>query len=124
MGTALMAAAFKGHKNIVNRLLAGGAKVNDRNGIGATALMFASMTGRFEVVRILMNHKADVNVRDERGAVREQFGGTTRKRPNGANVEGQAFERGSKVGLSSFERPFPLSRFVPFANSEAQGALH
>ena len=67
MGTALMAASFKGFTPIARKLLASGAKVDERNGIGATALMFASLSGRFEVARMLMNHRADVAAVDQRG---------------------------------------------------------
>ena len=67
MGTALMAASFKGSKPIVQRLLAAGAKVDDRNGVGATALMFAAMTGKIDVVRTLLNHRADSKATDQRG---------------------------------------------------------
>jgi uncharacterized protein len=67
MGTALMAASFKGYAPIVRKLIASGAKVDDRNGIGATALMFASMSARFEVVKILLKHQADVRATDSRG---------------------------------------------------------
>ena len=67
MGTPLMAASFKGFRPIVLRLLEAGARVDERNGIGATALMFAAMTGRFEVVSLLMERRADAGARDERG---------------------------------------------------------
>lgn len=67
MGTALMAASFKGFTPIVRKLLATGAKVDERNGMGATALMFASLSGRFAVARLLMNHRADVAAVDQRG---------------------------------------------------------
>jgi ankyrin repeat protein len=38
MGTALMAASFKGYAPIVRKLIASGAKVDDRNGTGASVL--------------------------------------------------------------------------------------
>ena len=55
MGTALMAASFKGFRPIVQRLLEGGAKVDQRNGVGATALMFAALTGKLSIVNLLMD---------------------------------------------------------------------
>ncbi len=67
MGTALMAASFKGFRPIVQMLLASGARVDDRNGIGATALMFAAMTGKLGIVNLLMDWKADAAARDQRG---------------------------------------------------------
>lgn len=73
MGTALMAAGFKGSREIVKRLLAAGARVDERNGIGATALMFAAMTGRVEVVKMLLKHRADIEARDSRGLNAKQL---------------------------------------------------
>ena len=67
MGTPLMAASFKGFRPIVQRLLEGGARVDERNGIGATALMFAAMTGKLGVVTLLMDWRADAAARDQRG---------------------------------------------------------
>ncbi len=67
MGTALMAASFKGFRPIVQRLLEAGAHVDERNGIGATALMFAAMTGKLGIVSLLMDWRANATARDERG---------------------------------------------------------
>lgn len=67
MGTALMAASFKGDIAIAQKLLAAGARVNERNGIGATALMFAALTARVETVRMLLKYRADAGALDQRG---------------------------------------------------------
>ena len=67
MGTALMAASVKSFRPIVQRLLDAGARVDERNGIGATALMFAALTGKLSVVSLLMDSKADTSARDQRG---------------------------------------------------------
>lgn len=60
--TALMVAALKGHAEIVNMLLAAGAKVNARNSVGTTALLYAVPTNSLTVVRALVNAGADVDV--------------------------------------------------------------
>lgn len=67
MGTALMAASFRGYGDIVAKLLKAGARVNDTNEAGGTALMFAALSGRTEVVQLLLDQGAQAGARDVRG---------------------------------------------------------
>ena len=60
--TPLMAASYKGFKNIVEQLLECKAWVNDRHKKGTTALYLASDKGHTEIVRILLEHGADPNL--------------------------------------------------------------
>ena len=61
--TALMAASWEGHAEVVKELLAAGANVNTRARDGRTALMFASYHGHPEVVKLLLKAGAQVNDR-------------------------------------------------------------
>jgi ankyrin repeat protein len=74
--TALMVAAYYGHRSIVNTLLAGGADPNllsDDNGLGAgmTALMLAAgsffASNRQQIAKLLIAGGADVNQRGAGG---------------------------------------------------------
>ena len=65
--TALMAAAWHGHLDVVQILLSGGADVHARNRDGWTALTFASAAGHGDVVTLLLENGADVNDQPGRG---------------------------------------------------------
>ena len=58
---ALMVASKYGSKEMVEKLLARGARVNDIDRSGWSALYFASYYGRDDVVEVLLKNKADVN---------------------------------------------------------------
>ncbi|KAK3351860.1 hypothetical protein B0H65DRAFT_137399 [Neurospora tetraspora] len=60
-GTALQAASFQGHKEIVEMLLDKGADVNVQGGDYGTALQAASREGYKEIVEMLLDKGADVN---------------------------------------------------------------
>lgn len=69
-GTALGVVAGRGSRGsvqMVEVLLAGGAKVNARQPGGRTALMLAAATGNIAVVRVLLDARADVNAVDSEG---------------------------------------------------------
>ena len=59
--TALASASGKGHREIVELLLANGADVNANKNNGETALMAASQGGHREVVELLLAKGAEVN---------------------------------------------------------------
>jgi len=59
--TALMVASKYGSKEMVEKLLARGARVNAIDRSGWSALYFASYYGRDDVVEVLLKNKADVN---------------------------------------------------------------
>ena len=59
--TALMIAARKEHKDIVELLLGKDANVNLANNNGATALMIAAESGHKDIVELLLGKGADVN---------------------------------------------------------------
>ena len=61
--SALWAAAFSGHTNIVQYLLEYGAEVNWQIEDRGTPLYTAASTNSMEVVRILLQHDADVNLK-------------------------------------------------------------
>ncbi len=65
--TALAAAAFKGHVEIAERLVAAKADVNAQNGSKQTALMFAALTGRTKMVEFLLKAGADAAIADKSG---------------------------------------------------------
>ena len=61
LGTALHAASFAGHLQIVRSLLSHGVGVDARGISGSTPLRCASQSGHRDVVRFLLDHGADVN---------------------------------------------------------------
>jgi ankyrin repeat protein len=66
-GSALYAASYEGHEDIVRLLLYHGARPNMRSGQGelSSAISYPNSAKRFEIVRALLQHDADVNVCDE-----------------------------------------------------------
>ena len=66
--TALIAAAIRGHKNIVELLLKNNANVNLESKYGETALIEAAQYGHKEVVELLIQYNADVNARLKYGS--------------------------------------------------------
>ncbi|KAK2018229.1 hypothetical protein LZ32DRAFT_366427 [Colletotrichum eremochloae] len=60
-GTAMGAAAFNGHQQIVQLCLDNDADVND-NTNGSAALVNASLMGHKEIVQLLLENGADVNI--------------------------------------------------------------
>ena len=65
--TPLHAAASKGHKDIVQLIIAKAADVNAINIFGETPLHRASLSGYEEVIALLITNGADVNVQDING---------------------------------------------------------
>ncbi|KAN0128638.1 hypothetical protein V8E53_013557 [Lactarius tabidus] len=70
-GTALHAASFEGHLQVVRYLLRYGMDVDVRNSEDDTALLLASWKGHCDVVQCLLkhgaDHNADVNSQDNQG---------------------------------------------------------
>jgi ankyrin repeat protein len=58
---ALMVAAEKGHKDIVEVLIKAGADANHQNYTGSTALMNAACDGHRDIVEVLLKAGAEVN---------------------------------------------------------------
>ena len=65
--TALMAASFNNHYQVVELLLKANADPNIQKKDGRTALMLASQSGHIESVELLLKAKADPNVKEEDG---------------------------------------------------------
>lgn len=66
-GSALQAAAYGGHKEIVEMLLKRGAHPDDQDRYGQTALHQAAHQGYKEIVELLLERGADVNRADSYG---------------------------------------------------------
>ena len=71
-GTALIAAAHLGHKDVVKRLIAGGAPLDHVNNLGWTALIEAVVLGdggsnHVETARALVEAGADKTIGDRQG---------------------------------------------------------
>src|SRR3569833_1802013 len=65
--TSLMEKVVDGDKAAVGQMIAGGAKVDERNAYGWTALSHAARLGNTELVGLLLDHGADVNAADQSG---------------------------------------------------------
>uniref|UniRef100_A0A8C9WVF7 Uncharacterized protein n=1 Tax=Sander lucioperca TaxID=283035 RepID=A0A8C9WVF7_SANLU len=65
--TALRAAAWGGHEEIVLTLLDYGAQVDKADSKGRTPLIAAAYMGHHEAVEILLDHNAEVNLADGDG---------------------------------------------------------
>lgn len=63
--TPLHWAAYRGHADIVERLVAKGADVNAKDAGGETPLLLAACKGETEVVEVLVANGADVNAKDD-----------------------------------------------------------
>ena len=66
-GTALHFAAGKGHKEIVELLIAKGVDVNAKDNRGGTPLHSTASGGQKEIAKLLIAKGADVNAKDEDG---------------------------------------------------------
>ena len=66
--TALMEAARRGHRPVIQLLLDARAKVSAATDQGRTALMFAAANGNVEAIRMLLRAGADVNAQTKRDA--------------------------------------------------------
>jgi len=66
-GTPLLWAAMKGHKDVVEFLLANKAKVDAKANDDTTALESAAVFGHKDVVELLLANKADVNAKNNLG---------------------------------------------------------
>jgi ankyrin repeat protein len=64
-GTALHAASFEGHLQVVRYLLRRGVDVNIRDSSNDTALLLASWKGHCGIVQCLLEHGADVDLPDQ-----------------------------------------------------------
>ena len=65
--TALMYAAWKGHKDVVEILLVAGAKIDAADNNGNTALMLAAREGHKDVVEILLSAGTKIDAADSNG---------------------------------------------------------
>jgi ankyrin repeat protein len=65
--TPLILAAYYGHKDVVDFLLANKADVDTRDNKGVTALHSAAVNGFQDVAEALLAHSADINARDNHG---------------------------------------------------------
>ena len=63
----LVQAAWGGHREAVDFLLARGADINEAGNFDKTPLMMASFSGNTDTVRLLLERGADVNFQDNYG---------------------------------------------------------
>lgn len=66
--TSLIYSAAQNRMDVARLLLKSGAEVNAHSGSGTTALMMAAREGHMSMVLLLMQHGADLNMKSEDGA--------------------------------------------------------
>ena len=71
--TALILAAFNGHTDIVQQLIAAGAHINAKNNDGNTALIEAAASGRTAIVQQLIAAGADDTIRNDRNKTARDY---------------------------------------------------
>ncbi len=94
--TPLMDRVIDEDKQAVEKLIAEGADVDERNNYGWTALMHAGRIGSLEFTELLLDHGADVNAQDETGRtalLKASFAGHT-------DVVSELLARGANVNLT------------------------
>lgn len=67
MGTALMAATYKNHPQLVKLLLDKKANPNAADANGTTALSLATQFKNSELIKLLLEYKADKTIKDNKG---------------------------------------------------------
>ena len=67
MGTALMAASFKGQALLVEQLLKNKANPNITDSNGTSALIYATMIKSSEIISLLLKYKSDKMHKDNQG---------------------------------------------------------
>jgi ankyrin repeat protein len=80
-GTALIAASYRGDLNLLNLLLASGAKTDESNDDGVSALMYAAQLNHETIARSLIQHGANKHLRSKAGYSAFDY---ARKNGNGA----------------------------------------
>ena len=88
-GTPLHCAAYHGHKDVAELLLANKAEVNATNNQGETPLHWAAMMGHKDVVELLLANKADVNAKDNQRHTPLHFAASQRPQGRGGIAAGQ-----------------------------------
>ena len=73
MGTALMAASFKGQTLLVQHLLENNANPNITDSNGTSALIYATMIKSNEIISLLLKYKADKMHKDNQGKTAIDF---------------------------------------------------
>lgn len=106
--TALRAASWSGHEEIVKILLQNDAKVNLTDHEGRTALIAAAYMGHSEIVEHLLDHGADINHADADGRTALSVAALCAPRTPGVNVVQTLLERGASVDHKDKEGMTPL----------------
>ena len=65
--TAMIVSAWRGHRRVLQTLLAAGVDINAADYLGRTALSWAAINGYPEIAQVLLREAAMVDVRDEAG---------------------------------------------------------
>ena len=109
----IIAAAQKGHIELVQYLIDEGADVNRRNSIGESALYVAGIAGHKDIVRLLLNNGADPNVMTMTGPLLYQLAFQ-----NNIELTEILLEQGANVNIKGGEYPVPISLAIRDGNKE------
>jgi len=109
VSSPLLEAAAKGHKEIVELLIANKADINITDLTGVNPLMKAAREGHIEIVRLLVANGADINASSPQGGTTALFFALQKLyNPNNTKTANFLITKGANVNARNFRGATPL----------------